>query len=278
MNNYEIILPLRNVDDLNVLLEFPVNAFYAGLMGWSRGVRKDELSLDEIKVAFSEIKEKGKNFYISLNTIPTPFELEIAFRMLEALKSIGVDAIICNDLCIVKRAVELNLEVHVSLGSVLLNLEDLFFWKELGVKRFVVSPHLDVEEIEGMVKSLGEIEVMVYGAKCVFTYTGICRMSSYFDIVMKTTSNRFMIWEGSSKRSGVCFKPCAQAWQCANRFLSIEPMYYMCYNVLQLKRVGVRYYKIGGRGLPPNRLRRVVEDLKSILEGEVEGVLSFNSC
>ncbi|MGB9668213.1 MAG: peptidase U32 family protein [Thermosulfidibacteraceae bacterium] len=277
---YEIIVPARSLRDIENLVELPIDAFYAGIHGWSRSARSHELSFEELRVLRDITYSNNKKLYLSFNTIVGSFEYDSACKLLlNIMERISPDALILNDVSLVSFSVKRGWEVHVSLGGVIINSKDVEFWSDIGVTRIVVSPHLGIEEIEELLNVNENIEVMIYGVRCNFTYTGICRMSSYFDLVMRTTLTRFMIWEGSSKRSGICFKPCAQEWLYNNERLKIEPLSYMCYNVAQLASIGVKYFKIGGRGLSFSNLKEVVYTLKALLEGGKGGrICTFNTC
>lgn len=277
--SYEVIVPIRSLKDAVDLVNLPADAYYAGIYGWSRGMRSHELLFDELRVLKDIVDSHGKRLYLSFNTMVGPFEVDMAYRVLDRIMGeISPSALILNDLSLINFAVRNGWEVHVSLGSTVINSWDVLFWSDVGVKRVVISPHVSEDELREILRVNKDIEVMIYGAKCRFTYTGICRMSSYFDLVMRSSTTRFTIWEGSSKRSGICFKPCAQEWHSGSGKVQIEPVFYMCYYLAQLVDVGVRYFKIGGRGLPVKELERIIVLIKSIIKGGRSGeICTFNA-
>ncbi len=277
MKEYEIIVPCARFEDLEETLILGVDAVYAGIAGWSRSNRGNEFLLSQLRDAVQLCHSYGSRFYISFNIIPSPFEIKMAFNIIEEAVSRGVDAFIVSDLSIIERLISWGVEVHASLGTASLNLEDVLFYADMGVKRVVLSPNLSVSEIEKIVSIVQglpvDIEVMIYGIKCSATYLGICRLSSYLEILITNSGVRTLVWEGSPKRSGVCYRPCAQEWITDGDTISFAPCV-SCeiYPLEDLVKAGVRYFKIGGRGMPLSYFKNVVERVKETLGGKCKNV------
>jgi len=270
MERLEIIVPCSRFDELGQTLLLG-DAVYVGIAGWSRSDRGDELSLAQLKSAVEVVKASGKRIYVSFNVIPSPMEVKMAFNVLEDVISYGVDAVIASDIGILKRIIDWGVEAHASLGASIINLQDALFYADMGVGRVILSPNFTVREIEEVVKALDgvacEVEVMVYGLKCSMTYLGICRLSSFLEMTITNQGIRTLVWEGSPKRSGVCYRPCAQDWDCEDFMARLSPMVncYL-YPVEELFNVGVRCFKIGGRGMPIEHVEKVVRDIKKSFE------------
>ncbi len=279
MKDYEIIVPCAKFDDLKGVLSLDVDAVYVGIAGWSRSNRGNEFSIPQLREAVEICHDAGSKLYVSFNLIPSPFESRMVFKVLESAVSCGVDAFIVSDISVMKRLVSWGIEVHASLGTASVNLEDVLFYEDVGASRVVLSPNLTVEEIEAINQGIRgravDVEVMVHGIKCTATYLGICRFSSFLEILITNFGVRTLVWEGSPKRSGVCYRPCAQEWRVEDdeKLLSFSP-YIGCelYSLDALVKAGVRFFKIGGRGMPLSYFKNVVEDVKESLGGKCKNV------
>ncbi len=278
MKDIELIVPCASFRDLEKILTLPVSAIYVGIAGWSRANRGNEFSLYELKDAVAKAHALGKRVYLSFNLMPSPHETRMAFSTLRRALDYGVDAVIASEPSIIATLAQEGHEVHASLGTASINKHDVAFYADLGAKRVVLSPNLSIEEIDqinGETKILGvELEVMVYGIKCIATYLGICRLSSFFDMFISNCGVRCLIWEGSAKRSGICFRPCAQEWFTKREsFLPLAPLTnFELYSVRDILTLGVKNIKIGGRGMPFCLLKGIISKIISSLETAHEKV------
>ncbi|BAT71919.1 peptidase U32 [Thermosulfidibacter takaii ABI70S6] len=268
----ELIVPCSSYGDLCRVLSLPVQAIYIGITGWSRANRGAEFNIKEIPEAVEKAHSLGKRVYLSFNLMPSPFETTMALKTLLKCMDCGIDAVIASEPSIISTLAHEGYEVHASLGTASINVEDIKFYKELGAKRVVTSPNLtpsEVLEIKRETETQGiELEVMVWGIKCITTYLGICRLSSFFDMIITNAGIRALIWEGSAKRSGVCFRPCAQEWFTETEsFYSLAPYTnFELYSALELIKGGIKNIKIGGRGMPFPFLKRIVDTIVEELE------------
>lgn len=270
MEKLELIVPCSKFGELEEVFSLG-DAVYVGIAGWSRSDRGDEFSLVQLRKAVEIAKERGKRIYVSFNVIPSPMEVRMACNVLEDVVSCGIDAVIASDVGILKKVVNWGIEAHASLGTSIINLEDVMFYVDIGVDRVILSPNLTLEEIGQITRALEgttcEVEIMVYGLKCSMTYLGVCRLSSFLEMTITNQGVRTLVWEGSPKRSGVCYRPCAQDWDCDDVVVRLAPMVNChLYPVERLFDIGVRYFKIGGRGMPMKYVKKVVSDIKKSLE------------
>ncbi len=270
----EILVPCNSKGAISRLLELDVGAIYVGLRGWSHAPRCVEVSAADLEELSMLCHGHSKRLLLSFNTVPSTPEWSMAMNVVLDAVDRGIDGVICSEPSLVERLVELRpeVEVHVSVGSTVMNLHDALFWKDLGVKRLILSPHLAISEVQELARALNEYqvetEVMIQGVRCAPTVLGLCRMSSYFDLNIDNEGIRCLIWSGSSKRSGICYKPCAQEWndQQGNGWewsphafeeITLVPLYL---------QAGVGAFKIGGRGLSPERIAALVEEMNREME------------
>ena len=277
-NEIELIVPCASYRELPRVLALPVHAIYVGISGWSRANRGCEFSIEELTLAVQEAHRHDKRVYLSFNLMPSPFETAMAIKTLYRCLETGIDAVIASDISIISRLATEGYEVHASLGTASINVEDVLFFSDIGAKRVVLSPNLHLHELEEIQQSATEagieLEVMVWGIKCIATYLGICRLSSFFDMFISNAGIRALIWEGSAKRSGVCFRPCAQEWFTnGDSFFSLAPRTnFELYSVPEVVKIGIKNLKIGGRGMPYPVLKGIVERITESLEIQHENI------
>ena len=270
----EILVPCNSKEALCSLLELEVGAIYVGLKGWSHAPRCVEVSLADLEGMVALCHQHAKRLLLSFNTVPSTPEWKMAVNVVVDAIDRGIDGVICSEPSLVEHLVRIRpeVEVHVSVGSSVMNLHDALFWKDLGVNRVILSPHLGIGEVESLTNTLAqyqvETEVMIQGVRCAPTVLGICRMSSFFDMNLENEGLRCLIWSGSSKRSGICYKPCAQEWHDEHeKGWDLSPHAFEEVNLVPLYlQAGVGAFKIGGRGLSTERIAALVDEMNRKME------------
>lgn len=138
--------------------------------------------------------------YVTMNTLLKEKEIKEAIRYVGYLYEIGVDALIIQDVGLVKLIRERypEFEIHASTQMTVHNGEGAIYFKEKGFTRIVLSRELSLEEIEYISKELHiETEMFIHGALCV-AYSGKCLMSSMIG--------------GRSGNRGRCAQPCRKEY------------------------------------------------------------------
>ena len=272
----EVIAPCSDYWELESILNMDIDALYFGLRGWSRSNRNLELSLFHIENLCEKTHQKGKKALLSFNLMPGPMESEQAWQMVKEALFRGIDGVICSDPSL---AAKIKSEfpytnIHASLGAMVLSLEEAHFWADLGAKRIVLSPHISLEEAEELSISLAyrhvETGVMIFGLKCKASLLGMCRMSSYFDMNLENSGLRTVVWSGSSKRSGICYRACAQEWidNGKQEWRWGPQVYWDVEKIPALLHAGVKAFKIGGRGMSCERLHSLVKAMRNKINKE----------
>lgn len=272
----EVIVPCTTFSDLSGLLSLDVDGCYFGIRGWSRSDRDLEFSVGDLSELTRTIHQRDKQALLSFNLMSGPFELDQAYTIVKEAIKRDIDGVICSDPALAIRIKEEfpSVEIHASLGAAIISQEEAAFWADLGADRVVLSPHLDVEEVEEISKEMEKrevvTEVMVFGMRCEATLLGICRLSSYFDMNLENAGLRSVIWTGSPKRSGVCYRSCAQEWrECSGKEWHWSPKpYWDIELVSDLLQAGVGAFKIGGRGIGLERMTKLVRAIREKMEEE----------
>jgi len=102
--------------------------------------------------------------YLALNALYTKKQYPLVFEQVEKSKKIKVDALIVADLGLLlslKRE-KIDLNIHISTGGTTFNSETAKFYEELGASRIVLPRHLNIKEIEQIVKSCPSLEFEVF--------------------------------------------------------------------------------------------------------------------
>ncbi len=152
--------------------------------------------MDELKSIIEYAHLRDVKIHITLNTLLNDNELFDAFKFACDVYSIGVDAVIIQDLGLAKllHTYLPDLPLHASTQLSTHNLSGVKKLKELGFSRVVLARELSIKEIEYICNNTDvEIEIFSHGAQCV-SYSGECLMSS-------------MIGDRSGNR-GKCAQPC----------------------------------------------------------------------
>lgn len=187
MKRVELLAPAGDMDSLLAAVNNGADAVYIG--GKKFGARKFAHNFDakELKEAIQVCHTHGARLYVTVNTLIHDTELEDALQELKFLYEIGVDAVIIQDIGLIRLARKYlkNLELHASTQMHTTNEEALEELKELGIKRAVLAREMTKEEIASLDTDL-ELEVFVHGALCV-SYSGQCLFSS---MVLNRSGNR----------------------------------------------------------------------------------------
>lgn len=207
MNKPELLAPAGNWEALEAVVAAGADAVYLG--GKRLNMRQWRADLNfsdsQIQEALDYAHRKGVKIYVTVNNLYFESELDELASHLEFLEGIGVDALIVQDLAVVRLVQEMGLTrpLHASVQVGLSNAEELELFKRLGFSRAIVSKDLSIEQIWGLsLDSDLELECFVHGDLCA-AHTGQCLLSS---LVFGESSNR-----------GRCMKPCrwryrAVAW------------------------------------------------------------------
>ena len=194
----ELLAPVGSMDHLKVAINAGASSVY--LSGKNYGARKfaENFTIDEIREAVDIAHLHNVKVYITVNTLIKEDELENVMNYLAKLYSIGVDAVLIQDLGLIELINEHlpNLNVHASTQLTCENQHKIDYLEGKGIKRVVLPREMRKEEIANL-KTNMELEIFVHGALC-YSYSGQCLMSSFKG--------------GRSGNRGACAQPCRQKY------------------------------------------------------------------
>ncbi len=174
----ELLAPAGNWDCVRAAVANGADAVYFGLPRFNARLRADNFSEAELPEVVAFCHRHGVKTYVAFNTLVFTDELEAAADYLRLLNRAGVDALIVQDVGLVRLACALTpeLPIHASTQMTITSPEGVEFARELGVERVVLARELSLRELEKFTPGRLPLEVFVHGALCV-AYSGQCLTS-----------------------------------------------------------------------------------------------------
>ena len=178
----EILAPAGSYEALVAAVNAGADAVYIG--GAKFGARASAKSVssgeDIIIAGIDYAHHFGVKVYLTVNILLKEKEIEELYDYILPYYKAGIDALIVQDLGVLKLLHELfpNVEKHASTQMSTQAFEAVDILKKYGVTRIVPARELSSKEIKEIYDKTGiEIESFVHGALC-YSYSGQCLMSS----------------------------------------------------------------------------------------------------
>ena len=204
MNRIELLAPAGNFEALAAAVESGADAVYLGGNKFNARAFADNFDGETLAKAVSYAHIRGVRVYVTINILLTDRELVEALDYISFLYHIGVDAIIVQDIALLKLAGDIftDMEIHCSTQMTVHNTAGARYYSGLGAKRIVLARELALSEVSGIISNTGvETEIFIHGALCV-SYSGQCLMSSLIG--------------GRSGNRGRCAQPCRRKYSFYN--------------------------------------------------------------
>ena len=174
----ELLAPAGNMACLKQAVHNGADAVY--LAGKLYGARKfaNNFTNEELVDAVKYAHLYDVKVYVTVNTIIYEEEIDSCLEYITFLYNIGVDAVIVQDMGLIKIIRELlpEMEIHASTQAHTHNLEQIKLLETLGVKRVVLAREMSITEINNLDTNM-ELEIFIHGALCI-SYSGQCLFSS----------------------------------------------------------------------------------------------------
>src|SRR5579871_5037492 len=175
----ELLAPAGDWDALRAAVANGANAVYFGLSQFNARHRATNFSREELLSVIDYLHHHNVRGYVAFNTLIFPDELPEAVDFLKDIAAAGTDAVIVQDLGLVRliKRVCPELPVHGSTQMTLTEPRGIEFVRRLGVERVIVARELSLDDIRKITpKTPMPLEVFVHGALCV-AYSGQCLTS-----------------------------------------------------------------------------------------------------
>ncbi|MFO0878803.1 MAG: U32 family peptidase [Gemmataceae bacterium] len=178
----ELLAPAGGVDSAFAAFHFGADAIYLGLKKFSARAEAENFTLEEVSevVAYAHTLSPRRRVFVAINTVIRNDELGELVEALAALESMGVDAVILQDLGVYHliRRYFPRLELHASTQLAVHNHAGAEALRAMGFARVVLARELTLEEVRDITSTAGvETEVFIHGALC-YSYSGLCLFSS----------------------------------------------------------------------------------------------------
>jgi len=237
----ELLAPAGSVEALDAAIGEGADAVYFGLKSFNARLRGSNFAWNQAYASVEALHKMGKKAYITVNTVIEEIECEKMYRFLGYLSKIGADALIVQDLGVLKmlNLYFPNVKVHASTQMNIASSKACNVVSRMGASRVVLARELSLKEIEEIhCKTNCELEVFVHGALCI-SESGLCMFSSFLG--------------GKSANRGMCTQACRRYYKACATNEKKEGYFFSPYDlelieyVPHLIRAGVASFKIEGR-------------------------------
>jgi U32 family peptidase len=191
----EVMSPVGHWPQLNAAIEAGADACYFGLKHFSARA-KVGFEFSELPEVMRTLHRRGVRGCLTFNTLVFEHELAEAARLIGPIAEAGVDALIVQDIGVLKLAHQIapDLELHASTQTSITSAEGVEFALAQGAHRVTLARELSLEEVAAIyAKTNADLEIFVHGALCV-AYSGQCFSSE--------------AWGGRSANRGQCAQAC----------------------------------------------------------------------
>ncbi|CAG7656054.1 DUF3656 domain-containing protein [Paenibacillus allorhizosphaerae] len=268
-SDIELLAPAGDWDCMRAAVANGADAIFFGVEKFNARARANNFQMDELPDIMSFLHRYGVKGFLTFNILVFEEELEEARILIDACIDAGVDAVIVQDLGLVKliREISPDFPIHGSTQMTITSPEAVEFTKPFDIERVVLGRENNLKQI----KQIGDqaklpMEVFVHGALCV-SYSGQCLTSE--------------MWGGRSANRGECAQACRLPYD-----LMVDgeqkPMGDVAYLlspkdlaalelVPELIEAGVTSFKIEGRLKSPEYVANVVGKYRSAIDRYFDG-------
>ena len=279
MSNCKLTLlaPARNLEVGIAAIQAGADAVYIGAPEF--GARQAASnSLEDIAQLVKYAHRFGVQVLVTLNTLLHEDEYPRACALAHELYSIGVDALIIQDLHLLDYDLP-PIRLHASTQCDNRTPEQVLRLQQLGFRRAVLARELSIEQIKEINNAIQshtilhhptphiELEAFVHGALCV-SYSGRCYLS---EVLMNRSANR-----------GCCAQPCRQRYDLLDKdgneiiddngqpihqryLLSLQDMDRSLY-LAEMIEAGITTFKIEGRLKDRDYVTNIVAYYRQLLD------------
>lgn len=260
MDKFELLAPAGDFPSMIAALDAGADAIYFGLKEFNMRNSAKNFSIKDLEKIKRICGKKKK--YLALNTIIYDSELKKLETVIKKVKGM-VDAIICWDNSVISLCKKYKIPFHISTQASVSNSESAKFYKKIGAERIVLARELDIKQIKEISKII-DVECFIHGAMCV-SESGRCFTSQFL--------------ENKSANRGQCLQFCRRAWIVRdedgnelklenNRVMSAKDLCTLPF-IEQLKKAGIKAFKIEGRNRSPEYVKAVVSAYRKALDNRL---------
>jgi putative protease len=263
----ELLAPAGDWDCLKAAVTAGADAVYFGLPAFNARLRAENFTEADLPLVMEYLHARGRRGYLTLNVLIFPSELVEAERLLRWVGESKVDAIIVQDLGLVRLAREVcpGVEIHASTQMTLTSPEGVAFARRQGISLAVLARELSLRELAKFPSPTEDsglpLEVFVHGALCV-AYSGQCLTS---EVLGRRSANR-----------GECAQACrlpyglevdGQLKDLGDRAYLLSPQDLAAVDEIpELIKLGLQSFKIEGRLKSPDYITAVTSVYRKAID------------
>lgn len=265
----ELLAPAGDWDCMRAAVANGADAIFFGVEKFNARARANNFRMDELPEIMAFLHSYGVKGFLTFNILVFENELAEAQELIEACIEAGVDAVIVQDLGLVKLIRELSPDfpIHGSTQMTITSPEAVEFTKPWGLERVVLGRENNLKQIQ----TIGEqaklpMEVFVHGAICV-SYSGQCLTSE--------------MWGGRSANRGECAQACRLPYDLivdgvqkpmGDVAYLLSPKDLAAIDIMpELIEAGVTSFKIEGRMKTPEYVANVVSKYRQAIDRYFDG-------
>ncbi len=259
----ELLSPARNLEYGKAAILHGADAVYIGASQF--GARQAAgNSLDDIAELVRFAHFFRAKVYVTINTLLFDHDLSQTEELIKDLYTIGVDAIIVQDMGILEMDIP-PVALHASTQTHNDSLQKVQFLEQVSFQRVILARELSLKQISEISQNTKvELEAFVHGALCV-CYSGQCYMSRHIT--------------GKSGNRGECSQPCRSFYDLYSEnslvlkdvhllslkdFNASEQLFALC-------EAGITSFKIEGRLKDIHYLKNVTAHYRNLLDSIIDG-------
>jgi U32 family peptidase len=278
----EIMAPAGDWASFHAAIQGGADSIYFGVEQLNMRARAtNNFAMDDLPALAELAGKHGVKTYLTLNTILYDHDLPLMRRLIDAVKSAGITAIIAADQAAISYAFKQGVEVHISTQVNISNIEMVRFYAmfadvvvlarelSLGQMKHIVD-EIVREQITGPSGELVRVEVFAHGALCM-AVSGKCYLSLH---AYNSSANR-----------GACRQNCRHSYTVESTedgtTFEVDNEYIMSPKDLctlpfldELLATGVTVLKLEGRGRSPEYVKTVTQCYKEAALSAAEGSFS----
>jgi len=263
----ELLAPAGDWECLKAAVTAGADAVYFGLPAFNARLRAENFTEADLPLVMDYLHARGRRGFLTLNVLIFPSELVEAERLLRWVGQSKVDAIIVQDLGLVRLAREVcpQVEIHASTQMTLTSPEGVAFARRQGISLAVLARELSLRELAKFPTASDPsglpLEVFVHGALCV-AYSGQCLTS---EVLGRRSANR-----------GECAQACrlpyglevdGQPKDLGDRAYLLSPQDLAAVDEIpELIKLGLRSFKIEGRLKSPDYITAVTSVYRKAID------------
>ncbi|MCR5265862.1 MAG: U32 family peptidase [Cyanobacteria bacterium RUI128] len=260
----ELLAPAKNIEIAKAAIDSGADAVFIGASSF--GARsKAGNSISDLKEIVVYAHKFNVKVYVTVNTIIKDEEIPEVKALINELYSIDVDALIIQDMAIIKWSIEGEIppiQLHISTQCDNRTLDKVSFFNKVGLSRTVLARELSLNKIKEIKEQNPdmELECFCHGALCV-SYSGQCYLSQYIG--------------GRSANRGECAQPCRKKYSVVDdsgkylikdkHVLSLKD-FNVSRHIEKMVNIGVDSFKVEGRLKDINYVKNVIGYYRKLLD------------